>query len=85
MQDEAAAGADDMDAQLEQPGPQPAHLGAGARRAGGPQPQFLHEHVGDRRQQHPQLIRPEAAAARAVDLQAIEQLLDPVLDVPAMQ
>ena len=45
MQDEAANGADDMGAQLEQPGPQPAHLSAGARRAGGPQPQFLHEHV----------------------------------------
>ena len=53
------------------------------RGAGGPQPQFLHGHVGGGRQQDPQLVCPELGAARAVDLQAVEPFLDPVLDVAA--
>lgn len=59
------------------------HLGAGAGGAGGSEPQFLQEHVGGGRQQDPQLVRPEPAAARAVDLQAVVQFLDAVLDVAA--
>ena len=49
----------------------------GARRV---QPQFLHEHVGCGGQKNAQLVRPESAAARAVELQVLE-FLDPVLDV----
>ena len=45
MQDEAADGADDVDAELEQPIAQPHHLGSGTRGARRVQPQFLHEHV----------------------------------------
>ena len=47
------------------------------------QPHLLHEHVGGGRQQDPQLVRPEAVTARAVDLQAVVQFLDAVLDVAA--
>ena len=46
MQDEAADGADDVDAEFEQPIAQPQHLGSGTRGARRAQPQFLHEHVG---------------------------------------
>ena len=45
MQDEAADGADDVDAELEQTIAQPHHLGSGTRGARRVQPQFLHEHV----------------------------------------
>ena len=83
MQDDAADRADDLDAELEQPVPQPRHLGSGARGVRGAQPQFLHQHVGRRSQQHAELVGPEPAATRAVDLQAIAQFLDPVLDVAA--
>ena len=81
MQDDSSDGADDLDAQLEEPVAQPGHLCASAVGAGGVQAQFLHEHVGRSGQQDAQLVRHEAAAARAVDLQAVEQFLDPVLDV----
>ena len=80
MQDEAADGADDVDAELEQPIAQPHHLGSGTRGARRVQPQFLHEHVGCGGQKNAQLVRPESAAARAVELQVLE-FLDPVLDV----
>ena len=43
----------------------------------------LHEHVGRGGQEDAQLVRREQTAARAVDLQPIEQFLDPILDVPA--
>ncbi len=55
--------------QLQQPVAQPRHLGAGAVGPRCTQPQLLHEYVGRRGQQHPQLVRQELAAARAVDLQ----------------
>ena len=35
------------------------------------------------RQEDAQLVRPELAAARTVDLQTVEQLLDAVLDIAA--
>ena len=73
----------DVDPQLQQPVPQPRHLAAGARGTRRPQSQFLHEHVGGGSQEDAQLVRPEQTAARAVDLQPIEQFLDPILDVPA--
>ena len=44
------------------------------------QSEFLHQYVSGGGEQHAQLTGPVATAARAVDLQAIEQLLDPVLD-----
>ena len=72
-----------MNAQLQEPVAQPGHLGSGTGGACGAQPELLHEHVGGGRQQDPQLVRGEPAAAGAVDLQPVEQFLDPVLDVTA--
>ena len=60
MQDEAADGADDVDAELEQPIAQPHHLGSGTRGARRVQPQFLHEHVGCGGQKNAQLVRPRS-------------------------
>ena len=62
---------------------QGADLGGSQGRAGGAQTQLLVEHVGGGAQQPPQLIGEEAAAAGAVDFQAMMQLFDPILDVPA--
>ena len=45
------------------------------------QPQFLHQHIGGGGQEDAQLIRPEATAARPADLEAVVQLLDPILNV----
>ena len=83
MQNHAADRADDVDPQLQQPVAQPRHLAAGTRSTRRPQSQFLHEHVGRGGQEDAQLVRREQTAARAVDLQPIEQFLDPILDVPA--
>lgn len=44
-------------------------------------PQLLHQHEGRCRHQTAQLIRPEACAARSVDLEAVMEFLDPVFDV----
>ena len=73
------------DPQLQQPVAQPRHLAAGTRSTRRPQSQFLHEHVGRGGQEDAQLVRREQTAARAVDLQTIEQFLDPILDVPRAQ
>ena len=75
MQNHAADRADDVDPQLQQPVPQPRHLAAGTRSTRRPQSQFLHEHVGRGGQEDAQLVRREQTAARAVDLQPIEQSL----------
>ena len=75
--------ADDVDPQLQQPVAQPRHLAAGTRSTRRPQSQFLHAHVGGGSQEDAQLVRREQTAARAVDLQPIEQFLDPILDIPA--
>ena len=60
-----------------------AHAVRAARNTRRPQSQFLHEHVGRGGQEDAQLVRREQTAARAVDLQPIEQFLDPILDVPS--
>ena len=65
MEDDAAHRADDADAQLEEPLAQRRHLRARAGRAGGPQPEFLHEDVRGGGEEHAQLIGPEATAAGA--------------------
>ena len=78
MQNHAADRADDVDPQLQQPVAQPRHLAAGTRSTRRPQSQFLHEHVGRGGQEDAQLVRREQTAARAVDLQPIEQFLDPI-------
>jgi len=73
MQNDATDRANDFDAELEQPAPvpQPRHLGSCTRGVGGAQPQFLHEHIDRGSQQRAELVGPEPAAARAIDLQAI--------------
>ena len=83
MQDDAADRDDDMDAQLQQALAQPRHLGAGTRGARGPQPEFLHEDVRRGREEHAQLIGPEATATRAPDLEPVVEFLDPIFDVAA--
>src|SRR3989454_11143932 len=81
MENDATYRDDDVDAQFEQPLPQPGHLGARTGGAPGPQAEFLHEDVRRRREEHAQLIRPEATATRASDLESIVEFLDPILDV----
>src|SRR6267378_5699518 len=81
MEDDAAHGDNHVDAQFEQPLAQPRHLGARTRGARGPEAEFLHEDVRGGREEHAQLIRPEATAARAADLQPLVQFLDPIFDV----
>ena len=83
VQDETTDGADDVGSELEQPVAEPRHLGAGTRGARRAQPEFLQEHVSGGGQQDAQLVRPEPTAARAVELEAIDQFLDAVLDVAA--
>jgi hypothetical protein len=83
MEDEAAHRHDDVDAEFEQTLPQCGHLGAGARRARGPQPEFLHEHVRRGGEEHAQLIGPEATAAGASDLESVVEFLDPIFNVAA--
>ena len=83
VQDHAADRADDVRPQFDEPVAQPRHFGAGTGGARRRQPEFLHQHVGGGSQEDAQLDRPEPTAARAVDLQAIEQVLDPILDVAA--
>ena len=60
-----------MDAELEQSFTQPGHLGASTRRARGSQPELLHEDERGGREEHAQLIGPEATAARAPDLKSV--------------
>jgi len=83
MEDDAAHGAQDMDAKFEQPLPQRGHLRPGARRARRPQPEFLHEHVRGGGEEHAQLIGPEATAAGASDLESVVEFLDPIFNVAA--
>lgn len=83
MQHDAAHGDDHVDAQFEQPLAQPRHLGARTRGARSPQAEFLHEDVRGGREEHAQLIGPEATAARSSDLEPVVQFLDPIFDVAA--
>ena len=83
MEDDAADRDDDVDAELEQALAQRGHLRAGTRGARGPQPEFLHEDVRGGREEHAQLIGPEATATRAPDLEPVVEFLDPIFDVAA--
>ena len=69
-----------LSAQFQQPFAQGPHLRPRASGPRRPQPQFLHQNVGSRRQQYPELVGQELRAARAVDLQALVQFLEAVLD-----
>src|SRR5271156_7071734 len=84
MDDDAAHRAQHARAELQQALSQGPHLRSRALGPGGPQAQFLQQHVGGRRQQHAELIGPEIGATGAVDLESLVQLLDPVFDVPAL-
>src|SRR3990172_4036346 len=81
MEDDTAHRADDVDAEREQPLTQRGHLRTGAGRARGPQPEFLHEDIRGGREEHAQLIGPEATATRAPDLEPVVEFLDPIFDV----
>src|SRR5438309_3169001 len=83
MEDDAAYRDDDVDAELEQPLTQRGHLRAGAGRARGSEPEFLHEHVCGGGEEHAQLIGPEATAARPSDLEPVVEFLDPIFNVAA--
>src|SRR5439155_8434349 len=52
-------------------------------RGAGPQPEFLHQHVGRRGEEDPQLIGPEATAAGAPKLEPIVEFLNPLFNMPA--
>jgi hypothetical protein len=58
-------------------------LRARAGRAGGSQPELLHEHVRGGREEHAQLIRPETRAARPSDREPVVEFVDPIVDVAA--
>ncbi len=83
MEDDAAHRDNDVGPQFEQPLAQPRHLGVRTRGARGPQPKFLQEYVGRGREEHTQLIGPEAIAACPADLEPVVEFLDPILDVAA--
>lgn len=82
MEHEATDGADSGGAELEQGFPERADLRASEGRPVGPQPQFLHHDIGRRRQEHTEVIGPEARAARAIDLEPVVEFLDAILNVP---
>ena len=69
MDDDASYRNQHPGSQLQQSFAQRGHLGPGTGRAGGAQPEFLHQHVGGGGEQNAQLIGPEAAATGAVDLE----------------
>jgi hypothetical protein len=81
VQDDAANGDDDMSSELYQSLAKSGHLCSGTGGSLRSESQFLHEHVGGRCHQDPELVGPELGAARAVDLQPVVELFDPVLDV----
>ena len=69
-----------LSAQFQQPfaqGPDLRPRACGPRR---PQPQFLHQDVGRRRHQYPELVGQELRATGAVDLQALVQFLNAIFD-----
>ena len=83
MQHDSSHGGLDPRAELRQMFAQGADLGRTEGGARGSQAQLLVEHIGRGGQKPPQLVGQEAGAAGAVDLQAVVQLLDPILDVGA--
>ena len=76
VQYDAADGADDVDAQLQEPVAEPRHLGAGARGACGAPAKLLHEHVGGGGQQDAELVRGEPAATGAVEVGWVHMPVD---------
>src|ERR1019366_9435015 len=70
--------------QLQQPFTQRPRLRPGAGRPRRSQPQFLHQHISGRRQQHAELVSPEFRTTGAVDLQSLMQLLEAVFDFSAL-
>lgn len=82
--DDPAHALRDRRADLQQAQPKRAHHGAtqlGVRERGS---HLLKEHEGCRSHEHAKLVRAEACTARAVDLQVVLELLDPVLAVAAV-
>ncbi len=71
----------DAHAELDQPLAQGRDLGPCAVGALSTKAEFLHQHISCRRHQHPELVGPETGTAGPVDLQAVMQFLDPVLDL----
>jgi len=70
--------------ELEEALPKRADLGADAGGGRDVAPQLLQQDVGRGGEQHPEGIRPELGAARPVQAEAGMELLDPVLDIPAL-
>src|SRR6516164_7887179 len=74
---------DHLDAELEQALAESGDLGSGTRGAGGAQPEFLHQDIRSGGQQDAELIGPKPTTAGPPDLQAVVELLDPILDIAA--
>src|SRR3569833_2669418 len=83
MQHDAAHRTLDPDTEPEQAIAQRAHLGACALTSSGAQAQLQHQHISGGGQQHAQLVGHESRATRAVDLQSVVQLFNPVLHLTA--
>ena len=84
MQHDAAYRALDPYAELEQPLAQGRNLCALAIGADGRGTQHLHQHIGGSGEQDTKLVGPESRATGTVDLQAVMQLLDAVLDLATL-
>ena len=82
--DQASGGGTHLSAELQQPFPQDGDLRARAGRVLRVTAECLHEDVGGGREQHPELVGQEPRATRPVDLQAVLELLDAVLDVSTL-
>jgi hypothetical protein len=84
MQHKAAGTGDDPRADLEQAFAQRRDLRARVGGAGRVPPKFLQQDVRGGGEEHAQLVGPEPHATRAIDLEAVMQFLDPILDVAAL-
>lgn len=67
-----------LGAELEHVLAQGGDLGPGPAGVRRPEPQLLQQDIGGGGQQHAQLVGEEARAARAVDLEAMMEFLEPV-------
>ena len=81
MDNDPACGTLKPRAELKQALAQGADLGSRTRRARGPKPQLLHQHIGGGREQCAHLVGPETRATGAIDRQTVQQLLDAVFNV----
>jgi len=81
VQHDPTNGNHDVSAKLDQSLAESGHLCSGRSRSLRSESDFLHEHVGGRCHQDPELVGPESGATRAVDLQPVMEFFDPVLDV----